>query len=425
MKFFFPDSQDQVDPSFDFTTEQRSTHRVRQRDDHYAHEALGHAPYDGVLVSKTIVDGTPTTSARYSLAQRHRLYRVGVRRFFRLDEPKGRRLLTMGDCGAFTYVRDDVPPYTVDDLIDFYDGCGFDLGLSLDHVILGYLGPTADRRGAEPPPQEWVDRQELTLDLAAEFYRRHCARRCAFIPLGVAQGWSPKSFARAVRGLQRIGYRRIALGGMVPLKTAEVLDCLRAVSDARRPDTEFHLLGITRCEQVSAFGGYGVTSFDSTSPFRQAFKDDRDNYYTLNTTYTAVRVPQVDGNASMKRLIQAGHVNQKAAIRAEQDCLSRLKAFDKGRARLDSVLEALRTYELLHDPDRDHTEIYRATLEAAAWKSCTCRVCQEAGIHVVLFRGSERNKRRGFHNVFVYRQRLDRELRRARRRRTASTAIPV
>ena len=311
VKFFFPDSQDQVDPSFDFVTERRSALRVRQRDDHYAHEALGRAPYDGVLVSKTIVDGTPTTSGRYSLPQRHRLYRVGVRRFFRLDELPGQPLLTMGDCGAFTYVRDDVPPYTVDEVIDFYDGCGFDLGLSLDHVILGYLGPDADRRGAEPPPQEWVDRQQLTLELAAEFRRRHRARRCDFDPVGVAQGWSPKSFAKAVRELQRIGYRRIALGGMVPLKTHEILECLKAVSAARKPETEFHLLGVTRCEQVSAFGAYGVTSFDSTSPFRQAFKDDRDNYYTLDGTFTAVRVPQVDGNAALKRLVQAGRVDQK------------------------------------------------------------------------------------------------------------------
>lgn len=423
MKFFFPDSQDQVDPSFDFTTEQRSIWRVRQRDDHYAHEALGRAPYDGVLVSKTIVDGTPSTSGRYSLPQRHRLYRVGVHRFFRLDELPGKQLQTMGDCGAFTYVRDDVPPYTVDELIDFYEGCGFDLGLSLDHVILGYLGPEADRRGSEPPPQDWLDRQQLTLDLAAEFRRRHRARGCDFTPVGVAQGWSPKSFAKAVRTLQRIGYRRIALGGMVPLKTPEILECLRAVNAVRRPETEFHLLGVTRCEQVSMFSTYGVTSFDSTSPFRQAFKDDRDNYYTLKSTYTAVRVPQVDGNASMKRLIQAGRVDQKVAIRAEQNCLTRLEAFDAGRMRLDDVLEALRTYELIHDPDRDRTEIYRSTLEASPWKSCACRVCQSAGIHVVLFRGSERNKRRGFHNVFVYRQRLDREIRRAKRRDRDAVAV--
>jgi hypothetical protein len=58
VKFFFPDSQDLVDPSFDFSDETRSEHRVRQRDDHYAHEVFSSPPYDGLLVSKAIVDGT-------------------------------------------------------------------------------------------------------------------------------------------------------------------------------------------------------------------------------------------------------------------------------------------------------------------------------------------------------------------------------
>jgi hypothetical protein len=59
MKFFFPYSQDQIDPSFDFRAEERSTTRLRQRDDLYAHEALHEHIYDGVLVSKRIVDGAP------------------------------------------------------------------------------------------------------------------------------------------------------------------------------------------------------------------------------------------------------------------------------------------------------------------------------------------------------------------------------
>src|SRR5262249_40412904 len=57
MMFFFPDSQDLVDPSFDFRTEQRSETRVRQRDDLYPHEVFASPPYDGILVSKGIVDG--------------------------------------------------------------------------------------------------------------------------------------------------------------------------------------------------------------------------------------------------------------------------------------------------------------------------------------------------------------------------------
>ena len=49
-----------------------------------------------------------------------------------------------------------------------------------------------------------------------------------------------------------------------------------------------------------------------------------------------------------------------------------------------------------------------ATLADKPWKSCPCAICKELGIHVVLFRGAERNRRRGFHNLHVLRQRLDR-----------------
>ena len=40
MKFYFPDSQDQISPTYDFLTEEYSPYRVRQRDDRYAHEVL-------------------------------------------------------------------------------------------------------------------------------------------------------------------------------------------------------------------------------------------------------------------------------------------------------------------------------------------------------------------------------------------------
>ena len=68
MKFYFPDSQDQVDPSFDFRSEQRSIHRVRQRDDKYAHEVQTPPPYSGLLISKPIVDGLPGSSGKYTVA---------------------------------------------------------------------------------------------------------------------------------------------------------------------------------------------------------------------------------------------------------------------------------------------------------------------------------------------------------------------
>lgn len=405
MRFYFPDSQDQIDPSFDFETEERSLFRIRQRDDRYAHEVLSPPPYSGMLVSKAMVDGIAGGAGRYSAQQRQRLYREGVREFFRLN---GETIDTLGDCGAFTYVREDVPPYSVDELIDFYENCGFDAGMSLDHVILGFdLEAGLDGEAVQP---EWKRRRELTIELADEFLARHHARNCSFEPVGVAQGWSPLSYAASVASLQDLGYTRIAIGGMVAQKTHEIVQVLVAISEVRRPDTRLHLLGVTRCERIPEFATYGVTSFDSTSPFRQAFKDDRDNYYTLDRTWVALRVPQVEGNAKLQRRIRAGEVDGTLARRLEREALAELAAFDRGEANIESVVRALREYESLHDEKRDRSETYRRVLEAAPWRDCECDVCSAAGIQVIIFRGTERNKRRGFHNLHVFAKRLEREL---------------
>ena len=119
-------------------------------------------------------------------------------------------------------------------------------------------------------------------------------------------------------GLQDIGYTRIAIGGLVAQKTEEIIAVLATISGVRAPETRLHLLGVTRCEQIPEFATHGVTSFDSTSPFRQAFKDDRDNYYTLDGTWVALRVPQVEGNAKLQRRVRAGEIDQALARRLEQ-----------------------------------------------------------------------------------------------------------
>jgi hypothetical protein len=49
-------------------------------------------------------------------------------------------------------------------------------------------------------------------------------------------------------------------------------------------------------------------------------------------------------------------------------------------------------------------------LAAKPWSSCPCDVCRTLGYHVILFRGAERNRRRGFHNLWVFYRRLRREL---------------
>jgi hypothetical protein len=415
MDFYFPDSQDQINPNFDFVSEERSPFHVRQRDDLYAHEVHKKPPYTGILVSKAIVDGMGS-AGRYTSAQRHRLYRLGLRGFFRLDEHKGPRLKTMGDCGAFSYAAEPEPRYSSDEVIDFYEGCGFDQGISRDHVIFGYRAESDEDGNVDP---EWVRRHELNFRLAEEFLGRCRDRGVKFDPVGVAHGYSPRSYAASVARLQDLGYARIALGGMVPLKTMQIIACLEAIDDVRDPDMEFHLLGVTRTENVTSFNGYGVTSFDSTSPFRQAFKDEKNNYYWKNHTYTAIRVPQVEGNAKLQARIRAGHIDQATARSCERAALDAVRGYDRDEVPLLEALGALRAYDALQGR-KDLTDTYRRTLEDRAWKQCTCGVCTSAGVEVMLFRGTERNKRRGFHNIFIFNQRLQRNLRPPRRRTTTS-----
>lgn len=407
MKFFFPDSQDQIDPSFDFRSEVRSAHRVRQRDDKYAHEVLSPPPYDGMLISKPIVDGLPGSSGKYTVAQRNRLYRQGARSFFRLNDG-GAELSIMGDCGAFTYAREETPVYTIDQVIDFYDGCDLDLGLAMDHVIFGY-DKDLDTCPTEVP-DDWGRRQELTLRLAEEFLEARSRRGSKFEPVGVAHGWSPASYRESVERLQSLGYLRVALGGMVPLKTRDILESLEAVAEVLKTETQLHMLGVTRTTHVQEFSSYGVTSFDSTSPFRQSFKDDKDNYYAQDRSYVAIRIPQVDGNTRLRKLVTAGEVDQREARRHEKECLRKIRQYAEGTAAVEEAVKSVRRYDELIGDTKDRSDQYFKTLQDRPWESCGCGVCKDVGVEVVLFRGAERNRRRGFHNLWVFADRLERGL---------------
>ena len=400
MRFFFPDAHELVDPNYDFARKHDPPRGVGQQDGRYAHELLDPAPYDGILLSRGVIQGRGSDAdgkfrdAKYKLSEQQRLYRVGAREFFRAGK---RPLLFMGDCGAFSYRSEPEPPYTVDGVIGYYDACRVDWGVSVDHVILGYDA------AAETVPADWERRQTITLSLAAEFLRKSRAGRDTFEPVGAAQGWCPKSYAHCVAELQKMGYRRVALGGMVALKSAEVLDVLAGVAAVRRPETELHLLGLNRTDHVAAFRGFGVTSIDSTSPLTQAFKDDRDNYYAPGRTYTAVRVRIADPKVTreLRQLMAAGGLTQTEALRLEDEAWTALLGYAARRVSLDDAVAAVLRYEVPFDTHAANVARYRETLADRPWEKCGCAICAALGIHCVLFRGAERNRRRGFHNLYV------------------------
>jgi hypothetical protein len=181
-----------------------------------------------------------------------------------------------------------------------------------------------------------------------------------------------------------------------------------------------HVLGFAKADQISEFERYNITSFDTTSPLLRAFKDKKSNYYLPGKDgrlryFTAIRIPQALENTTLQRLVKAGRISQEKLLGYERDALEAMRAYDQGRAGLERTLDATTKYAevLLMDvnpdakpvPEKSRIELrqrYRDTLEQMPWKSCGCRICSKISVEVAIFRSSNRNKRRGIHNLHVY-----------------------
>jgi len=421
MKFIYADSLDFVDPNYDFQADRSPEGRKAYWDDQFAHEVFGYAPYDGILVSRAIV-GDHRFPGKYTETQAMRFRRVGAAEFLRF--PQG---MLFGDCGAFSYHALEEPPYSAEDMVDFYADGGFTHGCSVDHVIFDF--DVKYDQGKEVP-DEPRRRFDITLRNAELFLREATRLGERFTPVGVVQGWSPRSMAEAARSLERMGYRYLAVGGMVPLKSDSIKLCLHSIRDAIDPGTGLHILGFAKADDIHEFTGFGINSFDTTSPLLRAFKDNKCNYYLPDERgqlryYTAIRIPQALENNHLNRLVKAGLWNQEHIQQLEVQALGLIRAYDRGEASLDDALGAILSYSepILGrngtgaSPKKlaDLEALYRRTLDHRPWRQCPCRICQTLGVEVVIFRSSNRNKRRGMHNIDVFSRHLRRALARNER----------
>ena len=310
-------------------------------------------------------------------------------------------------------MREEKPPYGVEEIIDYYGECGFTHAVSIDHVILGYDesldGATLFHGRTEPlnnpaVPAEWKRRYDLTLDLAEKFLHECQKQRVPFKPIGIAQGWSPFSYRDAVKRLVDMGYDYVALGGMVPLMAGQVLRVLEAVREVA-PDVKIHLFGFAKVDDLHRFVPFNLESFDSTSPLLRAFKDGSKNYLGQGRWFTAIRIPDADENNKLKRDILAGVKLQSELRVLEQNSIQAVRAFASHQIGVEEALHPIEEYAKQMDR-KVPIYAYRDVLAARPWESCACRVCREVGVEVIIFRGSNRNRRRGFHNLWAFHQQL-------------------
>ena len=422
MKFIYADSLDYIDPAYDFIADKNPDGRKPYWDDLYPHEYMDELPYHGVLVSRAIVGDGPVGGGKYSAPQAQRFRRDGARAFLRLNKPRFEQMPIFGDCGAFAYHREEIPPYSPEDMVSFYDDGGFTHGCSVDHIIFDF-----DERymsNVDGASSEARRRYDITLANAAAFLSTASRLSNRFTPVGVIQGWSPGSMAAAAKELCKMGYRYLAVGGTVMLKPDQIKSCLHAIRTAIPTDIAMHVLGFAKADDITDFVKYDITSFDTTSPLLRAFKDGKRNYYVRKPDgrldyYTAIRVPQAIENPKLQRLAKRGVYRQEDLLSLERRALAALRAYDREESGLDETLDAVMAYgtpamfegeQSIAASPRKISELrtrYRRTLSDRPWKHCDCAVCRQVSIEVVLFRASNRNKRRGIHNLGVFKMLVD------------------
>lgn len=388
MRYFIPEWDDRVDPMYDFINDSSEPGRDSYFDDVYAHEIFDTPNYDGILVSKVIVEASKKKKAM--------IEKMGIHDFIRFDQSRP----VMGDCGAFDYVNEENPPFETDEILEYYENLGFNIGVSIDHLI---VGPYAK------DPVERMRRYTLTRNNAADFLRKHREGGYTFLPSGIAQGWDPKSYRNAAAELIEMGYQHICIGGLVRSTTKDIIEILKEIKPLIPDYLTVHLFGIARPDALEPFCQLGANAMDSASQLRRAWLGSGDNYHTLSgEKYAAIRVPPVDGHGvRVKKMVAEGRGTIEQFRQLEKGALTALRDYDKGALPLDDTLAAVLAYDRFIGDDRGiHDVLYRKVLEDMPWKKCDCEICRSIGIETIIFRGNNRNRRRGFHNTYVFYKKL-------------------
>jgi hypothetical protein len=412
MKYFLPDWEDRLDPDFNFVKDKYSTDHIKNPYDHdcYAHQLFENVPYDGILISLSIFE------SKMELGNKNYLCKIrnksNIKEYLKIS--KNSDLKVMGDCGAFSYVDKDSPPlpfYNVENIAGIYDKLGFDYGVSVDHLAVDYIlvrnEITKKREKRILSVFDKKRRVNITIKNAEKFLNLHKKNGYDFTPIGVAQGFDIASYKQSVNALIDMGYGYIAIGGLVQYNSEFILNLLRELHPITK-GLKLHLFGVLRPAYLRDFEDLGVSSFDSASFLRKAWLKSRMNYLSLDGNwYSAIRVPQ----SNNPRLIKNADLNGYSfndLRKMESRALHDLIQYDKGKVSLDNVLETVLKYDnlLLRGTSdiKDLSGRYFQTLVDQPWKSCNCNLCKELGIQIIIFRGCNRNKRRGFHNIWAFRQ---------------------
>ncbi|WP_163328210.1 tRNA-guanine transglycosylase DpdA [Desulfurobacterium thermolithotrophum] len=417
MKYFLPYWEDWVHADFDPISDTYSKGGFKSSI--FAHELLETTPYDGILVSLGMFElklklikrnGKPSLRGHQN-----------IKKYLRVPE----NFPVIGDCGAFTYVNEKEPKISVEEAIYHYESLKFDYGISVDHICSEAIvvekekvklfsfkeaKESKDKIKLFLSEEELELRRQTSIENAWRFLKLSKGKN--FIPVGAVQGYTIETYLDSAKKLIDYGYEYLAIGGLVPKKTefiSELLDRLYKEIDTEK--IKIHLLGVLREDLLTKMIKYNIYSFDSASYYRKAWLRAAQNYLGVDGKwYASIRVPDCHNIRLRKKILSSG-LSFPAIEKMEQKILKGLRDYDKGTLKeVDCLLEEIMNYDKLFFRDdfkeEKYSKLYKELLESKIWKECSCKICRNLGIDVVIFRGSNRNKRRGFHNTLMFYRKL-------------------
>jgi len=459
LQYFVPEWDDLVDPRYDFLADKYSkehSENARQSDSYIWHIfGVDKAPIDGVLMSRMKINENPWKESQ--------ILERGVHDFLRLPSSFP-VMCDCGAWGYIN--EEDPAFRTAELLEYYLKGhfnIGVSIdhlvveNIRQDEEESTIEGKERTSSVTRPlSPKEKRDRWETTIERAYEMYDLWSSNEkyhSAFRIMGAIQGWDAPSYREAARQLLAKGYDYIGIGGLARSPTGvpdeysaskTVFNVARGVcyevrrwmkENKRRVDV--HIFGFARPQAIPYLMKIGVTSFDSASFLRSAWIG-ASNYFLPASEYTAIRIPDVlrspkakksiaplrqekeELEKSLKRskslseeervTIEKRYREVDEHLKAKQDELKRFESeaissvrqYDRGEISLGDTLKALQDYSIFFDIEKRHVNAYERTLKEKPWTRCTCPICRAIGVEVAIFRGNERNRRRGFHNTHVF-----------------------
>lgn len=168
------------------------------------------------------------------------------------------------DCGAFTYRQQSTPKIR---------GCFVSAAWAIaEYKLISHEGDIV-LAPDHIPFQDIEQRQGWNRDRQCEFIKAAPAQLPGRRYAAAVHGCDIKERVENALYLYELGYRTLAIGGLVPLASDKqrCLEIVQSIKEALPNDVWLHVFGLCAPDYAKAFHDLGINSFDGASHLKEAF----------------------------------------------------------------------------------------------------------------------------------------------------------